>query len=306
MPVWDQERRPCKMDIRNIKEVAPDVADGQLEKIYDLQQELMKGYLKIEKDLPEWPIDVNSRKGQAVLKDMSARVIEEMGEGYESTGYALDLLHNYGYNLDIIPIEDRQMLLNHLQNSNEEQADAIAFYIELMLYSNILPIDIYNYVEKVLFSDKRYQNVRPSLHWRQDLQGLMNVGYRILMDRFAESRAGLYHVLDESWFETPDDYERVKGYIPGFNDISWDFHDIEAKFCWEVSYHLSVARNFLKNKPWKQTGEMTDEKAYQSEIVMGFIEYLGYLKFVGMDAQSLYVLRFKKHMVNIFRQTSNY
>lgn len=69
---------------------------------------------------------------------------------------------------------------------------------------------------------------------------------------------------------------------------------------------LSVARNFLKNKPWKQTGEMTDEKAYQSEVVMGFIEYLGYLKFVGMDAQSAYVLRFKKHLVNVFRQTSNY
>lgn len=69
---------------------------------------------------------------------------------------------------------------------------------------------------------------------------------------------------------------------------------------------LSVARNFLKNKPWKQTGEMTDEKAYQSEVVIGFIEYLGYLKFVGMDAQSAYVLRFKKHLVNVFRQNSQY
>lgn len=294
------------MDIRNIKKVAPDVADGQLEKLYDLQQELMKGYLKIEKDLPEWPIDVNSRKGQAVLKDMSARVIEEMGEGYESTGYALDLLDKYGYNLDIIPMDDRQMLLNHLQNSNEEQADAIAFYIELMLYSNILPMDIYNYVERVLFVDHRYNNIKAGLHWRQNLQGLMDIGLCILEDRFSEVSGGLYNVLDESWFETPEDYEKVKGYTPGYNNLSWDFHDQEAKFCWEVSYHLSVARNFLKNKPWKQSGEMTDEKAYQSEVVIGFIEYLGYLKFVGMDAQSAYVLRFKKHLVNVFRQTSNY
>ena len=293
------------MDIRNIKEVAPDVADGQLEKLYDLQGELMKGYLKIEKDLPEWPIDVNSRKGQAVLKDMSARVIEEMGEGYESTGYALDLLDKYGYNLDIIPMNDRQMLLNHLQNSNEEQADAIAFYIELMLYSNILPVDIYNYVERVLLVDPKYNSVKAGLHWRQNLQGLMDIGLCILEDRFwAIIRT--YNVLDISWFETQQDYEKVKGYTPGYNNLSWDFHDQEAKYCWEVSYHLSVARNFLKNKPWKHTGEMTDEKAYQSEVVMGFIEYLGYLKFVGMDAQSAYVLRFKKHLVNVFRQTSNY
>lgn len=306
MPVWDQERRLCNMDIRNIKEVAPDVADGQLEKLYDLQRELMKGYLKIEKDLPEWPIDVNSRKGQVVLKDMSARVIEEMGEGYESTGYALELLDKYGYNLDIIPMNDRQMLLNHLQNSNEEQADAIAFYIELMLYSNILPVDIYSYVERVIFADPEYNNIKAGLHWRQNLQGLMDIGLCILEDRFCGISRRAFHVLDESWFETHEDYEKVKGYTPGYNDLSWDFHDQEAKYCWEISYHLSVARNFLKNKPWKQTGEMTDEKAYQSEVVIGFIEYLGYLKFVGMDAQSAYVLRFKKHLVNVFRQTSNY
>ena len=134
----------------------------------------------------------------------------------------------------------------------------------------------------------------------------MDIGLCILEDRFPVVSGGLYNVLDESWFETLEDYERVKGYTPGYNNLSWDFHDQEAKYCWEVSYHLSVARNFLKNKPWKQTGEMTDEKAYQSEVVMGFIEYLGYLKFVGMDAQSAYVLRFKKHLVNVFRQTSNY
>ena len=207
------------MDIRNIKEVAPDVADGQLEKLYDLQRELMKGYLKIEKDLPEWPIDVNSRKGQVVLKDMSARVIEEMGEGYESTGYALELLDKYGYNLDIIPMNDRHMLLNHLQNSNEEQADAIAFYIELMLYSNILPVDIYSYVERVIFADPQYNNLKAGLHWRQNLQGLMDIGLCILEDRFCGISRRAFHVLDESWFETHEDYEKVKGYTPGYNDL---------------------------------------------------------------------------------------
>ena len=69
------------MDIRDIKEQAPLVDDKQLEEIYNLQKNLMEGYIgKIEKDLPMYPIDVNSRKGQAVLKDMSARVIDEIGE----------------------------------------------------------------------------------------------------------------------------------------------------------------------------------------------------------------------------------
>ena len=290
------------MDIRDIREQAPLVDDKQLEEIYSLQKNLMEGYIgKIEKDLPMYPIDVNSRKGQAVLKDMSARVIEEIGEGYESTTYALQLLGKYGFNKNIMTEEDHTMLLNHLQNSNEEQADAIAFFVELMLYCNILPEDIYRYVQNVLL--KKYQTNK-RFYW--NLESLMEVGLALLQERFGDITSGLYRVIEDEDFETQEEADHVFSYIPGYNCISLDFHDNEAKLAWEVTYHLSVARNFLKNKPWKQTGVMTDEKALQEEIVIAFIEYLGYLKYCGFTAQSVYVLRFKKHLVNCFRQRSQY
>ena len=291
------------MDIRNIKENPQAVGNKQLEDIYRLQKDLMAGYIgKIEKDLPDYPIDVNSRKGQVVLKDMSARVTEEIGEGYESTGYTLELLQKYGMNKLLMTKEDRQMLLNHLQNSNEEQADAFAFYVELFLYSNVLPEDIYDYVEKVLFNKYNIFNLK----WNRDLASLMETGLALLTDRFVDVQTGLYNVLDDSDFETQEEADHVKGYIPGFHNISWAFHDCEAKMAWEITYHLSVARNYLKNKPWKQTGVMTDERRYQEEIVIGFIEYMGYLKYCGFTADSIHVLFFKKHMVNKFRQKSQY
>ena len=291
------------MDIRNIKENPQAVGNKQLEDIYRLQKDLMAGYIgKIEKDLPDYPIDVNSRKGQVVLKDMSARVTEEIGEGYESTGYTLELLQKYGMNKLLMTKEDRQMLLNHLQNSNEEQADAFAFYVELFLYSNVLPEDIYDYVEKVLFNKYNIFNLK----WNRDLASLMAIGLALLTDRFVDVQTGLYNVLDDSDFETQEEADHVKGYIPGFHNISWAFHDCEAKMAWEITYHLSVARNYLKNKPWKQTGVMTDERRYQEEIVIGFIEYMGYLKYCGFTADSIHVLFFKKHMVNKFRQKSQY
>lgn len=294
------------MDIRNIKEEAPKVGNHQLEKLYELQKDLMKDYLRIE-GLPDYPIEINSRKGQVVLKDMSARVIEEMGEGYESTGYALEILDRYGFNP--LSIQDKKpddwkMILNHLQNSNEEQADAIAFYLELLIYSNVGPEDIYDYVENIIA--KKYPI--SSNNFERDMQHLMDLGYILLEKRFGYEYGlldnALYRVISSSYIG--EEYLKVHSYTPGFNNLSWEFHDTEAKLCWEVSYHLSVARNFLKNKPWKQSGEMTDEQAYQSEIVLGFIEYLGYLKFVGMTAESAYELRFKKHMVNKFRIRSNY
>ena len=291
------------MDIRNIKENPQAVGNKQLEDIYRLQKDLMAGYIgKIEKDLPDYPIDVNSRKGQIVLKDMSARVTEEIGEGYESTGYTLELLQKYGMNKLLMTKEDRQMLLNHLQNSNEEQADAFAFYVELFLYSNVLPEDIYDYVEKVLFNKYNIFNLK----WNRDLASLMETGLALLTDRFVDVQTGLYNVLDDSDFETQEEADHVKGYIPGFHNISWAFHDCEAKMAWEITYHLSVARNYLKNKPWKQTGVMTDERRYQEEIVIGFIEYMGYLKYCGFTAESIHVLFFKKHMVNKLRQKSQY
>ena len=290
------------MDIRDIREQAPLVDDKQLEEIYSLQKNLMEGYIgKIEKDLPMYPIDVNSRKGQAVLKDMSARVIEEIGEGYESTTYALQLLGKYGFNKNIMTDEDHTMLLNHLQNSNEEQADAIAFFVELMLYCNILPEDIYSYVEQVIFKKDK-----PTRRFYRNMQSLMDIGLAILQERFGDLTSGLYRVIEKEDFDTQEEAEYVLSYIPGYNGISWGFHDNEAKLAWEVTYHLSVARNFLKNKPWKQTGVMTDERALQGEIVLAFIEYLGYLKYCGFTAQSAYVLRFKKHLVNCFRQRSQY
>ena len=201
------------MDIRDIREQAPLVDDKQLEEIYSLQKNLMEGYIgKIEKDLPMYPIDVNSRKGQAVLKDMSARVIEEIGEGYESTTYALQLLGKYGFNKSIMTDEDHTMLLNHLQNSNEEQADAIAFFVELMLYCNILPEDVYRYVQNVLL--KKYKTNK-RFYW--NLESLMEVGLALLQERFGDITSGLYRVIEDEDFETQEEADHVFSYIPGYN-----------------------------------------------------------------------------------------
>ena len=158
------------MDIRNIKDNPPVVEDGKyLESIFELQKLLMDGYIgKIEKNLPPYPISINSEKGQVVLKDFSSRVIEETAEGYESTSAALDLLAQHGFNEDNLNHEQFDMLINHLQNSNEEQADAFAFFVELMIYANISPEDIYEYASKVLGYQKDSEIT---------LNDLMMIGY---------------------------------------------------------------------------------------------------------------------------------
>ena len=278
----------------------------ELEKIFQLHESLLEKYLPIE-GLPHWPINVNKREAQIILKDMSARVIEELGEGYESTTYVLEMLDKIGFNFNRWEREEYRQLLNHLQNSNEEQADAIAFFVNLLFYSNITVEDVKGYlVAKGL--NKMVDSTIPKEDMSTDF--IMMVGLGILQNRFEDSKENqhTWDIFNPGLFEQFDikDYDKVASYTPAFHKISWGSHDIEAKMCWELSYHLSVARNYLKNKPWKQTGEMTDEQRYQEEVVIAFLELLGYFRYIGFTAESLLQLRYKKHLVCEFRIKSKY
>lgn len=295
------------MDCRNfVNEVCQCEPGMELEKIFQLHEGLLEKYLPIE-GLPHWPVNVNKREAQIILKDMSARVIEELGEGYESTTYVLEMLDKLGFNFNRWEKEDYRQLLNHLQNSNEEQADAIAFFMNLLFYSNIGVDDIKNYlVAKGL--NKMVDGTIPKDDMSTDF--IMMVGLGILQNRFEDAKENLHtwDLFNKPLFEqfNINDYEKVASYTPAFHRLSWEYHDVEAKMCWELSYHLSVARNYLKNKPWKQTGEMTDEQRYQEEIVIAFLELLGYFRFIGFTGESLLQLRYKKHLVCEFRIKSKY
>lgn len=289
------------MDIRNIKDNPPVVEDGKyLESIFELQKLLMDGYIgKIEKNLPPYPISINSEKGQVVLKDFSSRVIEETAEGYESTSAALYLLAQHGFNEDNLNHEQFDMLINHLQNSNEEQADAFAFFVELMIYANISPEDIYEYASKVLGYQKDSEIT---------LNDLMMIGYNYhIKEGWGELPSNLFQVVSDANLEYYNkDVAHVNSYIPGFRNMNPELHDNEDHMLWKVAYHLNISRNFLKNKTWKQTQELTDGVRYQAEVVKAFIAYCGYLMVMGFTDYTFYVLFFKKHMVNRFRQKSGY
>ena len=294
------------MDIRNIKIEAPKITDGRyLEAIYDLEMDLLKGYCgKIEKDLPLPPIDINSFKGQQILKDFSARVIEETAEGYESTSAVIEIFEKYGYNRDLLTKNEWQMVLNHLQNSNEEQADGLAFYMALLGYANLQISDVYDYINHLL--DKKGFDDSIKVY---SIQGLFEIGKYLLINDLDLDLDNVkpYILLDRDDIEDLGlDVDKVLSYIPAFRKSSKEIHRIEDHLLWQVAYHLCISRNYLKNKPWKQTQELTDITRYSANVILGLVKYLGYLYYIGFTPESLYTLCFKKNQVNRFRQRSNY
>ena len=179
--------------------------------------------------------------------------------------------------------------------------------MNLLFYSNIYVEDIKNYVIA-----KGLNRLVDSTISIEDMSTdfLMMVGLGILQNRFEDAldNQHTWPIFTKANFERFNikDYDKVASYTPAFHHISWEFHDVEAKMCWELSYHLSVARNYLKNKPWKQTGEMTDEKRFQEELVIAFLELLGYFRYIGFTGDSLLQLRYKKHLVCEFRIRTKY
>ena len=75
---------------------------------------------------------------------------------------------------------------------------------------------------------------------------------------------------------------------------------------WDNTYWLQIARNTLKNKPWKQTEMMTDLNQYEAAIANCTFAMFKFFAFSGFTAESIYTIYFKKNRVNQFRVESKY
>lgn len=296
------------MDSRDIKEEPKKIEGNKfLEEIYEMQKGLLERYIGIE-GLPQYPIDINTKANQTLLKDFTSRIVEELSEGYESFQLVSEcfeknqakIIREGGDTPEYVEV------LNHLQNANEENADAIHFFIELLIYANIQPEDIRLYIVKY----------HKDLANKEDILDLaMSTGFKLLnesSDIEPENLINTYDLLSEYNNISLCHYNLL---IKGFNEKlmlggrMYNINDYSLQYpyiLWKITHHLNIARNFLKNKPWKQSQVMTQELKYQAELVKAFIYFCGYLSWLKMKSEDVFYIYFKKNHVNRFRQKSNY
>lgn len=302
------------MDARDIKQEPREITDGKyLEEIYDLQKKLIEGYIGIE-GLPDYPLDVNIKKNQLLIKDFIGRVIEELAEGYESLREVSQLcLKNKNFLTDFID-KDLNQTMNQLQNASEEMADAMHFMVELLIYSNIQPEDINAYINKGLKSSKDENALHEFIDNPNVLEKAMQFGYVLYNEYLKATIPGMnskyLNLIKVYKREREDNPEKINQMDERLITCGHYFHPdlyngLKLVF-WDVTYHLNIARNYLKNKPWKQSEMMTNEVKFQEELVIAFITMMGAFYISGITPENLYVLYFKKNQINLFRQKSNY
>lgn len=298
------------MDSRDITIKVPDIPQEEvLNQIFFLQKELISEYIKIEKGKP-YPLNVNTKESQLILKDFTARVVEELAEGYESLLLVDKLTRKNQYWVGNYDNKEYFTMLNHLQNANEEFADAIHFMVELLVYTNIDSESIMEYlkvkypdlVEDSLIEDPLYQS--------------QIVGYMVLLkDLYAPytvieeypKRISLLKTFNKEWANTS--FSKgidVKLLVGAEKYDSNEYLHVYKEMLWDITYHLNISRNFLRNKPWKQSQVFVDEQKYQEELIISFISMMGFFAFIGLKPLDIFYIYFKKNQVNRFRIRSKY
>ena len=282
------------MDIRDIRDCPPyptDVPHGALEMMFGWQKELLNEYIKIE-GLPQYPINLDIKSNQTLIKDFSGRIVEELGESYES----IEGLHlNHG----LPKINERNTDLDkaQIQNANEEIADAIHFYLELMIFSDISIDDIITYLDTKITPILRVKILH--LNTEGDL-------LKTLMMWASSNNGSLRHITEKAYCLLPDKVADDNEFLRGCRKTSLQFATKIAEMMWSITYQLQIARNALKNKPWKQTQMLTDKGVFKERTLEGFLNMFILMDFMGMTHQTIFEIYYKKNQVNCFRIRSKY
>ena len=242
------------MDSRDIKE-EPLIVSQFLESMFDLQSYLIESYTKIE-GIPTPPIDVNTKKSQQLIKDFSARVIEELAEGFESLQHIHDTVLNTNYFFVKNENTHNQLLpcFQQLQNLSEELADALHFYLELLIYINVDPDSIITYIQKFV-----PEVVLQNTIFDDKLTDIMEVGNILIRNHYPNesfisesSSVDLYGIASSIGMEVKHKNLKKLGSRVDVGNIN-----THKSILWDITQHINIARNFLKNKPWKQTEMLT-------------------------------------------------
>lgn len=73
-----------------------------------------------------------------------------------------------------------------------------------------------------------------------------------------------------------------------------------------VIHCLGCASNCLKQRPWKNTHQLTDTDKFRHWLIGAMHEMVPLFTLFGLNAQSIFEIYWRKSEVNRFRQRSNY
>lgn len=260
--------------------------DGKLlAGMFEYQTNLINKYISLGK-LPPLELDLSIKDSQNFLRHTINNILEELGESYNEQVQAHGIFSTKVYTSSEI-MEEIKIPLLRLQ---EELADILHFFIELLIYSKIEADDINAYYKQILVP----QGLGDLIFEEGLLTTFATVRNSIIMDD--EHRIAVF----ES-FKFPFQ-EKVAGMNQGYNLMQQ-----LGKVYWQITYSLLYkAQNNLKEKNWRGTAETKSNiQAYQEGLMEAWTWLFILFDLYRMDEVNLYQAYESKNIINQQRLIDN-
>lgn len=249
------------------------------QEMYESQAKLVENFVESKRQ-PPWPMDLNTRPSQQFMRDLIGFLEEELIEGYERIE---ELTRDYQRS-DRDPKEVKDLVVMF----NEEQADCLALFIEVLQYSNIDVISLEEYYKQYLtlagFKGKITQDP------------LKMAFFHAQLNNGAFYRKGLKFRLMDSDSDI----------TTGGCEVSNSQLEVSQRQLFQVTKYLRLATNLLKNKYWKETDTEVNMEKFHEYIMEAWLYYFLFLESNGFTRESVRGTFMRKNIINLERIANKY
>jgi len=247
-----------------------------LQGIFNLQKGLLNSYIIIE-GMPQYPLNLDLREHQTLMKDFIGRGIEELSEAYE---VHLALFHSLSNNetANGIPL---------LVSYNEELSDALHFFVEAMVFGGLGVSHLNRYYGKLYLDMGLPLPYGPesNTHTLQMLFDCCNqsFGMDANLEMYAKRNGIPFTVNSE----------------PNYGgSVSPSSLANEAQLMWTITHEFKQACNCLKKRKWRIEDEEVDTHIFEDRMLKAFGSMIYLLNYLGHDAKSTYEIYYHKNIIN--------
>lgn len=258
--------------------------------MFYMQTQLMKEYQKIE-SFPDWPLDLQVRDNQKLLKGFGMRFIEELSEAFS------DLI----LTMQNATSNKQDNAHAHAKNFNEEIGDATCFLLELMLFAGV--------DEEMLkrwLADKVQE--KPELNSILQVQNedVLGCFYKLAhlnnaLENYIIRPMDMFEVTPMQDIAANENWEWM-----GLRRVSEKFADKVSQFLWWITYLLMQALRALKNKEWSQVDRLSNTLEFKQNLIEVFRVFIQLMEYMDKNERSLFNSHYLTYLKNIKRIKSGY
>jgi hypothetical protein len=243
------------------------------ESMYAKQIQSMELLFKANKLVP-YPVDLQSKEGQVTIRQYFDFFEEELFEFNET--YLKGIVKYQNPNLI-----KKDEFMGFLKELHDEMADIYHFSLELLIFSDIGPIEVRE-VLKQISADNNWGaaiNMDNLLNSIFTIAKLNNAYQQVV----PQKNTYLKIELDEFIMALEGEPYYKMGLMLGT-----DIYPQLTQYTYSVLSEYRAAFKLLKNKPWREGAPALNENKFQTQLIMGFLSLNGLLANFGCDEACLY------------------